>query len=256
MEWKPEQYNRYKDVRYKPFYDLLALLELRERIKGIDLGCGTGEQTAILQKTLPNSNLLGIDSSPQMLAKSSRYQTRGLRFELANIQDAIARRDRYDLVFSNAALQWIDSHELLLPKVIDLLAPGGQLAIQMPVQNENLLNKILLSLVAEEPFRSFLDGFKKETPVLSIDKYAQLLFDNHMQDIQVSVKVYPIIASSESELYDFIAGSALLPYTQRLSDEVKKELKDEFLARIRQHFKKYPAIYVFKRLLLYAKKGS
>ncbi|MEF9478545.1 L-histidine N(alpha)-methyltransferase [Chryseobacterium sp. 1B4] len=254
MPWNPELYDQYKDVRYKPFYDLAALIRPENNIKAIDLGCGTGEQTSILTEKLAGSTFLGIDSSAEMLEKSKRYERENLHFKLQTIEETAQIGQKWDLVFSNAALQWVDDHETLFPKIIGLLSPGGQLAIQMPVQNENILNQILAQMTDEEPYVTYLHHFKRDSPVLSMDDYAQILFDNGIQDIEIFQKVYPIIADDHEALYAFISGTALLPYLERLEGEQKESFITEFKSRIAKRFTKYPAIYAFKRILMYGRK--
>src|SRR5690606_19882695 len=138
-------------------------------------GCGTGEQTAILQDALPESSILGIDSSKEMLAQSPLFGRPGITFRWQEVQDVLADKKQDDLVFSNAALQWLDRHDILFPKIVQLIAPAGQLAIQMPVQHENILNRILASLASSEPYAAMLKGYVQKSSVLSIDEYTQLL---------------------------------------------------------------------------------
>ena len=254
MPWNPELYDQYKDVRYKPFYDLAALIKPENNIKAVDLGCGTGEQASILTEKLPGSTFLGIDSSAEMLEKSKKYEKENLHFKLQTIEEAANSGQKWDLVFSNAALQWADDHERLFPQIINLLSDKGQLAIQMPVQNENILNQILMQMVDEEPYASYLNNFKRNSPVLSMDDYAQILFDNGVQDIEISQKVYPIIAEDHEVLYTFISGTSLVPYLERLEGEHKEKFITDFKSRIAQRFTKYPAIYAFKRILIYGRK--
>ena len=91
--------------------------------------------------------------------------------------------------------------------------------------------------------------------MLSLDEYAQLLFENSMKDIQISIRTYPIIADNAEELYDFISGSALIPYQERLHKEQQEAFHQSFLHKISQAYKHFPAIYPFKRLLMHAVKG-
>lgn len=254
MPWNPETYNKFKDIRYRPFFDLAALIEPHDGMNAIDIGCGTGEQTSLLAEKFSKSNFLGIDSSAEMLKKSASYETKRLHFRLATTEEITSQGEKWDLVFSNAALQWSDDHNKLFPKIIAMMNPSGQIAIQMPVQNENILNKILLELVSEEPFQSYLQGWKRESPVLSIDAYAQLFFDSGLTDINIMQKVYPIITEDHDTLYDFISGSALIPYIERLDGTSEKLFIATYKERIARHFPKLPAIYAFKRILLYGKK--
>lgn len=255
MAWNPELYDSFKDVRYQPFYDLANLIVPVDQLKAIDLGCGTGEQTAILHQKFEHADFVGVDSSAEMLEQSKRFENDRLHFRLGAIEDEVKSATRYDLVFSNAALQWVDGHEVLFPQLMALLNAGGQLAIQMPVQKENILNQILAELVTEEPYATFLNHWNRESPVLSMDDYAQLLFDHGLSNIQIFQKVYPIIAEDQEALYHFISGTALIPYVDRLQGAERQALINEFKARIAKRFTKLPAIYAFKRILIYGRKG-
>lgn len=255
MPWNPDLYNQFKAIRYRPFYDLADLIKPSDMRGAVDLGCGTGEQTAMLASRFPEINFLGIDASAEMLEKATSYTEKNLQFERQTIEDFLTSQSKWDILFSNAALQWVDQHDALFPKLLARLNPHGQLVVQMPVQTENLLNRILLNLINEEPFITYLKGWQRPSPVLSLDQYAQILFDQGMMDIELVQKVYPIIADNYETLFDFIAGSALVPYMERLNNEQKEDLTKMFKERIEAAFPRLPAIYAFKRLLIYARKG-
>lgn len=254
MPWNPEKYNQFKNIRYQPFFDLMELISHENLKTAIDIGCGTGEQTHILSQKFDHADFLGIDSSPEMLAKSQKFENENLNFKLISVEEFTKSNQKYDLIFSNAALQWSDDHEELFPKLISQINDGGQFAVQMPMQADNILNKILLELVQEKPYSEFLNAWKREPTMLNIDEYAQILFDGGLKDIQIIQKVYPIIADDAEKLFDFISGSALIPYMERFSEEQQELFISEYKTRINKAFKKFPAIYAFKRLFLYGKK--
>lgn len=254
MPWNPEIYNKFKNIRYQPFYDLADFIKPVSGMKAIDLGCGTGEQTAILADKFKEADFLGVDSSAEMLEQSKALETDHLHFRKATTEETLASGEKWDLIFSNAALQWSNDHETLFTELIKLVNPKGQFAVQMPVQPENKLNVILAELVDEQPFKSYLKGYKRDSPVLSIDEYAQILFDGGIEELQILQKVYPIIANDHETLYNFISGSALIPYIERLEAEQKELFIKTYKERIAEHFPKLPAIYSFKRLLLYGRK--
>jgi trans-aconitate 2-methyltransferase len=256
MPWNPEVYNQFKNIRYKPFFDLMALISSNGLEKAVDIGCGTGEQTKILSAKFESTDFVGIDPSPQMLEKSKVFIRPNLTIKQATVEEFIASNSnqKWDLIFSNAALQWSDNHQTLFPQLISLLSNKGQFAVQMPMQNDNILNKLLLELVQEQPYSGYLQGYKRESPVLSIDQYAQMLFENGLNNLQIIQKVYPIIADNPQTLLDFISGSALIPYLERLDASQQKLFIAEFKARIQHEFKSFPAMYAFKRLLLYGNK--
>ena len=254
MPWNPEIYNTFKSIRYQPFYDLISLISDENLNNCVDVGCGTGEQTAILSEKFKQASFLGIDSSAEMLEKSKDLEHENLSFEQTTIEEFADSDSKYDLIFSNAALQWSDNHVELFPKLISKLNDNGQFAIQMPCQKENILNIILSELVQEQPYSDFLSGYHQESPLLSIDEYVKIMFDEGLKDLNISLRVYPIYANNETELYNFISGSALIPYMERLTVHEQELFVKEFLRRIKNYFEPFPSIYSFKRLLIYGRK--
>jgi trans-aconitate 2-methyltransferase len=254
MPWDPQIYNQFKNIRYQPFFDLMDLISNENLHNCVDVGCGTGEQTSLLSKRFENSSFLGIDSSEEMLSESKKFVTEKLSFKLSTIEEFAASQPTWDLIFSNAALQWSNDHAELFPKLISKLNNDGQFAVQMPFQAENALNKILLETVSEQTFVDLLAGFRRDSPVLKIDDYARMMFECGLKDLKIFLKVYPIIAKDEMELYNFISGSALIPYMERLGPKEQDFFKSEFIKRIKKQFASFPAIYSFKRILLYGLK--
>lgn len=255
MAWNPDIYNQFKDLRFKPFFDLSELIVSEATMKAVDLGCGTGEQTAILSNKFPQATFLGIDASPEMLSKSNKLEHERLKFENSTIEKFLETTDSWDLIFSNAALQWLDNHQTLFPHLISKLSSGGQFAVQMPYQLENVLNKLLFELADEEPYRSYLDGWNRPSSVLSIDDYAYILYYAGLEELDLSLRIYPIIAAEAEVLYDFISGSALIPYIERLDQDKRPVFIEAFKTGIKQHFSRFPTIYPFKRILLYGRKS-
>ena len=112
MAWNPELYHKFKKERFEPFKDLMSLIVVREGLRVLDLGCGTGELTEMVLDMLPQSEVLGIDSSKEMLEKTSIKKRPGLNFELCPIEKVSGG---WDLIFSNAAIQWVSNHDQLIP---------------------------------------------------------------------------------------------------------------------------------------------
>src|SRR5512132_1591501 len=187
MPWDPNQYHKFQEQRSAPFYDLLALVEKRPNLKVVDLGCGTGELTRQLADSLPNSNVTGLDSSSQMLEKAAAYASPNLHFQQG---DQSQLTGEWDLIFSNAALHWSENHAELIPNLYRRLAPGGQIAVQVPSNHNHISHQIYRETASEEPFKSILKGFQRYAPVLSIDEYARLLFACGAEEIVVFEKVY------------------------------------------------------------------
>ena len=254
MPWNPDIYNQFKNIRFKPSFDLMELIQDQPKMQAIDLGCGTGEQTRILSERFSDASFLGIDSSAEMLAQSKALEQKGLHFRIGTVETVLDESKTWDLVFSNAALQWSENHSELFLKIISKINQGGQLAVQIPCQNDNALNKIVFQLSEEEPYKTWLNGWNRPSPVLEIDEYAQILFENGLSDLQISQRIYPIIAENHDTLFNFISGSALIPYMERLNQEQQQVFANAFKEKIAQSFPKLPALYAFKRILLYGRK--
>lgn len=257
MPWDPEKYNQFRQIRFRPFFDLMAMMQEDGLQQAVDLGCGTGEQTRILSEKFPAAHFIGVDASAEMLDKSNNAQSSQLSFQQNSIESFLERQPQQsmDLVFSNAALQWCDDHEVLFPRIVALLRTGGQLAVQVPVQQQNVIFQLLFELVQESPFKEALQGWKRVSPVLTMDRYTTLMFEAGLVDLQIMQKVYPVVAETVDVLYDFTAATTLVPYMDRLVPDMQEQLKQAFKDRIATHFGKFPAIYAFKRLLLYGRMG-
>jgi trans-aconitate 2-methyltransferase len=249
MPWNPETYNQFKEERYQPFYDLISHIHHKPGMKIIDLGCGTGELTKILADKFKESTVLGIDASAEMLSKAP--QQKNLRFLQSSIEKEVEKKDSWNLIVANASLQWVENHHQLFPTIFARLSEHGQVATQMPSQKENKLNQILHSLAHEDPFYQSLQHTIRESPLLSLDDYTSLFFSHGAKEVVIYQKVYPLMIESTDSLYDFISGTALIPYMENLSDDLKSKFKVEFKNRIAQSFTSSPIVYAFKRIILY-----
>jgi trans-aconitate 2-methyltransferase len=190
--WSPEQYERFKTERRQPFDDLLALVEKRPRMRIVDLGCGTGELTRELHETLGAEETLGIDDSESMLLKAGHFGDEMLRFEKGNIE-ALVTDKPYDLVFSNAALHWVPDHEQLFVRLTNFLSTRGQIAIQMPANNDHPSHAIAAE-VAET-----LGIARRPDYVLPAERYAELLHRLGYERQHVRLQVYGHVLPSTAD---------------------------------------------------------
>jgi trans-aconitate 2-methyltransferase len=252
MAWNPEVYNEFKSERAAPFYDLLALLKIRPGLEVIDLGCGTGELTGTLADKLPNASVLGVDSSAEMLDKSAQTGGSTLRFECIPIEEQLKKSQQWDVVFSNAALQWVPDHETLFPQIISYIRPGGQLLVQMPDQPHNITNRLLAELAEQPRYEEVYQGWNRASQVLDLDRYAEILFECGSKSMQVFEKVYPLVLKDVDALVTWVSGTALLPYLERLPESLKNPFLEDYKTLLSKHFSKTPVFYAFKRILIEA----
>lgn len=250
MSWNPELYHKFQKERFAPFQDLMKLIVIREGISAIDLGCGTGELTEMVSDLLPGSSVRGIDSSGSMLEKASQKNRQGLNFELCPIEKV---EGKWDLIFSNAAVQWVDNHKELIPKLITLLKPGGQLAVQMPANHNHTTQSLMVEVAREEPYISALEGWQRKWPVLSIREYAELLYESGTQEINVFEKIYPHVLEDVDAIVQWLSGTALLPYFERLPKKLHSDFVADYKDRLRDLYPEVPVFFPYQRIFLSAR---
>lgn len=131
--WNAAHYLKYRDERTRAAGDLAARIKLDAPATIADLGCGPGNSTQILRDRWPNAEIIGIDNSTEML-ESAREDFPAHNWVLADISDWNPDR-HFDLLYSNAALQWVANHGLLIRELFKTVAPGGAFAFQIPSSN-------------------------------------------------------------------------------------------------------------------------
>jgi trans-aconitate 2-methyltransferase len=244
--WDPAQYERFKDERTQPFHDLASLIERRPRMRIVDLGCGTGELTRVLHERLAAEETIGIDSSETMLLKSKSFGSQVLRFERGEIEGFVTDRP-YDLVFSNSALHWIGDHERLFARLVALLAPHGQLAVQMPANHDHPSHRIAAELAP---------SFGLEPPTINVltpEHYASLLHRLGFVRQHVRLQVYGHVLVSTRDVVEWTKGSTLTPYREELPPDRYEEFIAQYTARVVEALgDARPYFYTFKRVLMWA----
>lgn len=245
MPWNPAQYHKFQSERSAPFFDLLKLVEIRPQLKVIDLGCGTGELTRILADMLPESRVTGLDSSCQMLDKTASHTNKNLQFEQGDLSELTGN---WDLIFSNAAIQWCEDHEKLIAHLFSKLNHGGQLCIQIPSNHNHISHMLIRETAKEAPFSRILDGFERISPVLSIEQYAKILFALGAKNIIVFEKIYPHVLENSDAVVEWISGTALVPYFDRLGEH-RPEFLDVLRGKMNKALPESPLLYPFRRIL-------
>ena len=248
--WSPERYERFRRERAAPFHDLLALIERRPGMRVVDLGCGTGDLTLELHRAISARETLGIDNSPAMLAKAPRAE--GLRFERAEIAN-FTERATFDLVFSNAALHWLPDHDALLQRLTAALVPHGQLAVQMPMNDDHPSHETAYELARSRDFRALLHGFERRPALYEPARYATWLHKLGYARQHVRLQVYGHLLDSREQVIEWVRGTLLTDYQKRLSPADWSR----FLARYTEMLlprlaDDRPYFYSYPRLLMWA----
>ena len=166
--WDPDQYHRFRAERQRPFFDLLALVGGGPPARVYDLGCGTGELTAELHRRLGAATTVGVDNSAAMLERAAAFAGPGLRFEEGDITAFGGRGETADVVFSNAALQWLPDHPAVVARWAGALGPGGQLAVQVPANADHPSHLVAAEVATEAPFAAAMGGDPPADPVRGV----------------------------------------------------------------------------------------
>ncbi len=249
--WNPEQYDRFKNERTQPAIDLMAMIRVKPGMNVVDLGCGTGEHTLTLLQKLPNATVQGVDSSQSMLDKADKFSRTGLSFSKVDIQN-FGGKPLYDLIFSNAALQWIDDHPQLFTSLVKSLKQGGQLAIQMPSNSDHPSHALAYALAEESPYQEALNGYSRKFPVLAPEAYAELLFKLGCETPDVRLQVYGHILDSSKEVVEWVKGTLLTPFQSRMTPEMFDQFLKEYTTRLMAKLGEGRYFYAFKRVLIWA----
>ena len=244
-DWDPAQYERFRDERSQPFFDLLGLVRPRPGMRVVDLGCGTGELTAALHARLEARETIGLDSSEAMLEQARPRAGGGLRFEAGDIGAWDGRE--FDLVFSNAALHWVEDHEETFTRLRRALTADGQLAVQVPANHEHPSQTVAVAVAREAPFR-------RVSPVLPPPAYAEVLERLGFAEQHVRLQVYGHRLESRDAVVEWVRGTTLTDYQRRL----EPELWDQFLARYRERLlprlpDRRPFFFTFPRILIWGR---
>ena len=250
--WDPERYARFAAERAQPFHDLLDLVRPVAGGRVVDLGCGSGELTAELHRRLGAGQTLGLDSSPAMLGRARPLAGDGLRFEVGDIADFGG--GGWDVVFSNAALQWLPDHEALFGRLVGALAGGGQLAVQMPANFDHPSHLVAAEVAGEEPFRSALGGWRELAPIQAPEWYAILLDRLGLAEQHVRLQVYLHHLAAREEVVEWVRGTLLTAYAERLPTELFGRFLDRYRERLLPRLEdSRPYRYPFKRVLLWGR---
>lgn len=253
--WNPAQYERFSNERTQPFLDLLAIVQPAPGSRVVDLGCGTGELTRVVHERVGAAETVGIDSSETMLAKSAEFAASGLRFERADIA-TYRPLAPFDVVFSNAALQWVPDHASLIPALAELVAEGGQLAFQVPANDDHTSHVTAREVAAEEPYRSALGNYERTWPVMKPEWYAETLDALGFVDLNVRLQIYGHHLESTAAVVEWVKGTYLTDYARRMPPDLYERYLDRYReALLRRLGVRSPYFYAYKRILVHARRG-
>ena len=245
-DWNPALYSRFENERTRPARDLLAAVQLDRPGLLVDLGCGPGNSTELLAHRFPSARVLGIDSSPAMIA-TARSRLPQYAFEQGDIT-SWKPPTAPDLIFANAVLQWLPDHAALFPALLAKLKPGGVLAVQMPDNLDEPSHRAMRALASEPPWAENLAkavASRTSLPPLN-DYYNRLCLQAGSVAVWRTTYHHPM--SSPGAIVDWLRSTGLKPFLDALRGDQHAEFIRRFKSRIDEA---YPAQADGQRLLAF-----
>ena len=250
--WDPAQYLRFAGPRLQPALDLLARIPLTAPAAVYDLGCGAGNVTRLLRERWPDARVTGVDGSPAMLEAAARAAP-GVRFIHADLA-AWAPPAPADVIFSNAALHWLDGHASLLPRLLGHLAPGGVLAVQMPRNHGAPSHTEMVRAVEAGPWRARLVPLLRRAPVAAPAVYYDILAP-HAGHLEIWETEYLHALEGDNPVVEWTRGSALKPLLDALEPPEREGFLADYGARMAAAYPRRPdgrTLFPFRRLFILA----
>lgn len=233
--WSPEQYLKFEDERTRPANDLLSAVPTAEVEFAVDLGCGPGNSTELLLKRYISAEILGIDSSAEMIAQA-RERVPNCRFEQGNL-DTWRPEKKADLLYANASMQWLSGHDTLFPQLTQFLNINGSLAVQMPDNLEQPTHIAMREVAADKRWAEKLSGANTARSSLGDASFYYDLLKPHARRVDIWRTIYHHPLKGLEGIVQWFLGSALRPYLAALSEEQKPQFIEKYQELLAQSYK-------------------
>jgi trans-aconitate 2-methyltransferase len=254
MAWDPNTYMKFGAERTRPAAELLARVPMESPKRVIDLGCGPGNSTELLVERWSDAEVIGLDSSPEMIAEAKASGIKAT-FDLGDVSTWSPNKP-FDVVYSNATLQWVSDHKTLLPRLMNAVAKGGVFAFQVPCNFGEPSHTLLYELAENGPWAEKLKNRRDRAAVLKPDAYFDIL-EPHAKSLDIWETTYMQVLDGEDAVFIWMSGTGLRPFSNALEGEERETFLAEYKRRLA---KAYPmresgkTLYPFQRLFAVARR--
>lgn len=235
-QWDSGLYLQFERERTQPAKDLAARIPIAAPREVLDVGCGPGNSSRVLAERFPEAHIHGIDRSPEMIA-AARAAHGDLEFSLCDAGRELDRLPHhYDVVFSNACIQWIPDHPALLRTMLALLRPGGVLAVQTPMNDDEPIHKIIGALVTGEKWK---EAFPSPRIFYNLQpgQYFDLL-TAAAADCSLWQTTYYHVLASHAAIMEWYRGTGLRPYLHALPETQRPDFEADVRAQVVRQYPK------------------
>ncbi len=253
-DWNSTQYLKFKAERTQPSIDLVKSILVTDPQNIIDIGCGPGNSTRVLKDRFPNARVIGADFSSNMIEKAKK-ENPDLEFMAFDASRDFGKLDiKFDVVFSNACIQWVPNHKKLLADIMSVLNDSGMLAVQVPVTAEQDMSRVINNVTDLERWKK-LQGARN---FYTLNDYE---YFNILSEISSDFKIWKTIyyhrLPSHQSVLEWYRSTGLKPYFEKLDDTESALFEKDILAEIERQFPLQPngeIIFRFPRLFFTAVK--
>lgn len=254
-DWNSEQYLKFKKERTQPSTDLVNTIKLETPKRIIDIGCGPGNSTRALKNKYPEAEIIGADFSPNMIEKARKENPDMEFISFDASKDFEKLEDKFDIVFSNACIQWVPNHKKLLADMMNALNPNGVLAVQVPITVEQDMHRVIKNVTGASKWKEKLYG-SRVFYTLSDYEYFDILSDLS-NDFKIWKKIYCHRMPTHRSILEWYSSTGLKPYFDKLNDDESVLFEKDILDEIEKQFpvqKNGEIIFRFPRLFFTAVK--
>lgn len=262
MSWNPAQYLQYEDARLRPALDLLARVPLERPASIVDLGCGAGNVAQWLARRWPHAQIDGVDGDEAMLDRARANTAGSSSYRWMQADLAAWRPERpVDVIYSNAALHWLDGHETLFPRLMTDVVPGGALAVQMPDNFRAPSHRLLYEVAQSQRWHDAVARFVRPDPVHPPQRYFDWLAP-HVRAVDIWTTEYlQVLAAREDGEHPVVAwtkGSALVPMLAALNADARDTFVADYAQRIEGAYRRRDdgtVLFPFRRVFIVAQRA-
>jgi trans-aconitate 2-methyltransferase len=180
----------------------------------------------------------GLDSSADMI-EAARKRLPQCRFEIADLASWNGA-EPFDVILANAVLQWLPDHAVLLPRLVDNLAPGGSLAVQMPDNLDEPAHVLMRELAVQGPWAAKLAAAPASRAPRADARWFYELLRPHCARVDVWRTTYHHpLAGGSAAVVEWFKGSGLRPFLAPLDAAEQTAFLAQYSARVAQA---YPAL--------------
>ncbi len=237
--WNAKDYSKFLDLRTRPARDMLSTIPDTFQPRTVyDLGCGPGNSTILLKNRWPHSKIVGLDSSLEMLreAKASFPTINFIKDDIAHFSPT----EKIDLIFANASLQWLDEHEVIIPRLLQLMNPGGTLGIQMPNNFHSPSHQTILKILQKDttwqPLLNKLRYGILTQPLYNLSWYYDLLTRSGVKSLQLWETEYFQEMPNYQGILNWVKGTALRPILSAMDDKNQNQFSNAYVQAIEAEY--------------------